>query len=68
MLRTSAQITNYEREELLDRLVIGAVSLRTKRIAGFVSAFLVLAAVAPDDGTVHLLEVGSDVQPGRRVA
>jgi tRNA-binding protein len=67
-LRTSAQITNYEREDLMGRLVIGAVNLGTKRIAGFVSEFLVLGAVSPDDGTVHLLEVGRDAHPGWRVA
>jgi tRNA-binding protein len=56
VLRTSAQVTNYAVEELLDRLVVGAVNLGTKRIAGFVSQFLVLGALAPD-GTVHLLDV-----------
>ena len=68
VLRTSAQVTNYERDELLDRLVVGAVNLGTKRIAGFVSEFLVLGAVSPEDGTVHLLEVGADAEPGWRVA
>ena len=68
VLRTSAQVTNYERDELLGRLVVGAVNLGTKRIAGFVSEFLVLGAVSPDDGTVQLLEVSADARPGWRVA
>src|SRR5262245_51139024 len=45
-LRTSAQVTNYSAEELKDRLVAGAVNLGRKRIAGFVSEFLVLGAIA----------------------
>ena len=61
--RTSAQVTNYSAEELLDRLVVGAVNLGTKRIAGFVSEFLVLGALAPD-GTVHLLDVPRAAEVG----
>ncbi len=67
-LRTSAQVTNYAREELLGRLVVGAVNLGTKRIAGFTSDFLVLGAVSDVDGTVHLLEVPAGVEPGWRIA
>lgn len=65
-LRTSAQVTNYTREELEGRLVVGAVNLGTKRIAGFESQFLVLGALEAD-GTVHLLEVDG-VEPGSPVA
>jgi len=67
-LRTSAQITNYPREGLLGRTVVGAVNLGSKRIAGFTSEFLVLGAVDPDDGTVHLLELPDGVAPGWRIA
>ena len=66
-LRTSAQITNYAREELLGRTVVGALNLGEKRIAGFVSQFLVLGALDPD-GTVRLLEVPRGVKPGAPVA
>ena len=66
-LRTSAQVTNYTAEQLLDRLVVGAVNLGSRQIGPFVSQFLVLGAVAPD-GTVHLLELPPDVEPGWRVA
>jgi tRNA-binding protein len=66
-LRTSAQITNYSREELLGRLVVGAINLGDKRIAGFTSEFLVLGALDPD-GTVRLLSVPDDVAPGAPVA
>jgi tRNA-binding protein len=66
-LRTSAQITNYTAEELLGRLVVGAINLGTKRIAGFTSEFLVLGALDPD-GTVRLLQLEDGVAPGAPVA
>lgn len=69
-LRTSAQVTNYERDDLLGRLVVGAVNLGTKRIAGFESEFLVLGALE-SDGTVHLLDVDrldGGVEPGAPIA
>ena len=62
-LRTSAQVTNYTGEQLRGRLVVGAVNLGQKRIAGFVSQFLILGATQPD-GTVLLLEVPPDASPG----
>jgi tRNA-binding protein len=65
--RSSAQITNYTREELLGRIVVGALNLGTRRIAGFTSEFLVLGALDPD-GTVRLLELPPDVQPGAPIA
>jgi tRNA-binding protein len=68
VLRTSAQVTNYGRDDLLGTLVVGAINLGTKRIAGFVSEFLVLGAIEPDDGTVHLLELPASVAPGWRIA
>jgi tRNA-binding protein len=65
-LRTSAQITNYPSVDLEGRLVVGAVNLGRKRIAGFTSEFLILGGLAPD-GTVHLLDVDG-VEPGAPVA
>ncbi|GAA3941973.1 tRNA-binding protein [Actinomadura viridis] len=62
-LRTSAQVTNYSREELLGRPVVGAVNLGAKRIAGFRSEFLVLGA-QDEDGTIHLLDPGTAPRPG----
>jgi len=66
-LRTSAQITNYTADELEGRLVVGALNLGRKRIAGFTSEFLVLGALDPD-GTVRLLELPDDVGPGAPIA
>jgi tRNA-binding protein len=66
-LRTSAQVTNYAQDDLVGRLVVAAVNLGEKRIAGFTSQCLVLGAVA-DDGVVHLLEVPAHLEPGTRIA
>ena len=66
-LRTSAQITNYSRDALVGRLVVGAVNLGKKRIAGFVSEFLVLGSME-EDGTVLLLRPEDHAEPGQHIA
>jgi tRNA-binding protein len=66
-LQCSAQVTNYTRAELAGRLVVGALNLGAKRIAGFRSEFLVLGAIDPD-GTVRLLELPDSVEPGAPIA
>lgn len=64
---SSAQITDlYTPETLVGRLVVCAVNLGTRRIAGFTSEVLVLGA--PDDaGRVVLLAVERDVPLGGKV-
>lgn len=66
-LGTSAQLTRYPRDALLGRLVIAAVNLGVKRIAGFRSEVLVLGAVG-SDGAVRLLAPEEGASPGDRVA
>jgi tRNA-binding protein len=66
-LETSAQVTNYDPAELVGRLVVGAVNLGSRRIAGFKSRFLVLGAVEAD-GSVRLLRPDGDPPPGTRIA
>ncbi len=66
-LTTSAQIAQYAKEELEGRMVVGAINLGTKRVAGFTSEFLVLGTYDPD-GTVRLLAVENGVEPGAPVA
>lgn len=66
VLRTSAKITNYPPEELLGRQVVGAVNLGSRRIAGFVSQFLVLGGLEPD-GTVRLLGADGELPDGAPV-
>ena len=67
-LWSSAQITNYAFEDLIGRIVVGALNLGDKTLpTGFVSQFLVLGALDPD-GTVRLLELPEEVMPGSMVA
>ncbi len=66
-LQTAAKITNYTRAELEGRLVVGAINLGSRRIAGFKSEFLILGALDPD-GTVRLLQLEDQVQPGAPIA
>jgi tRNA-binding protein len=67
VLRTSAQVRNYERDELLGRRVVGIINLGKKRVASFESEFLVLGALEPS-GEVRLLEVPDGVPLGAPVA
>ena len=65
--RSSAQITNYAREELEGRLVVAVVNFPPRQIGPVRSEVLVLGAVA-DDHPVLLLEPDAGSQPGDRVA
>lgn len=65
--RSSAQITNYAREELEGRLVVGVVNFPPRQVGPVRSEVLVLGAVA-DDHPVLLLEPGAGSRPGDRVA
>jgi tRNA-binding protein len=64
---TSAQVTNYTHGQLLGRQVVGALNLGERRIAGFVSEFLVLGGLEAD-GTVRLLQPDAALPEGARVA
>lgn len=66
-LRTSAQLTNYRRDELMNRLVVGAINLGAKRIAGFTSEFLILGSFEPE-GAVRLLKVDDSAEPGAPIS
>jgi tRNA-binding protein len=65
--RSSAQITNYGREELQGRLVVGVVNFPPRQIGPVRSEVLVLGAVA-DDHPVLLLWPDAGSQPGDRIA
>ena len=66
-LWTSAQVTQYPKDDLKGRIVVGAINLGSKRIAGFKSEFLILGALDPD-GTVRLLQLEEGVEPGAPIA
>ena len=65
--RSSAQVTNYAREELEGRLVVAVVNFPPRQIGPVRSEVLVLGAVA-DDHPVLLLEPDAGSQPGDRIA
>ena len=64
--RSSAQITNYTREELLDRLVVAVVNFPPRQIGPVRSEVLVLGAMRGE--TVILLEPRDGAEPGDRIA
>jgi tRNA-binding protein len=65
--RSSAQITNYAREELEGRLVVGVVNFPPRQIGPVRSEVLVLGAVS-DGHPVLLLDPDEGSQPGDRIA
>jgi tRNA-binding protein len=64
--RSSAQITNYAREELEGRLVVGVVNFPPRQIGPYVSEVLVLGA-SDEQGRVILLRPDIDVPLGERI-
>ena len=65
--RSSAQITNYKREELEGRLVVAVVNFPPKQIGPFISEVLVLGAIDDEKGII-LLAPDQDVKLGDRIA
>lgn len=65
--RSSAQITNYTREQLEGRLVVAVVNFPPRQIGPVRSEVLVLGAVAGEH-PVLLLEPDAGSQPGDRIA
>jgi tRNA-binding protein len=64
--RSSAQITNYAREELEGRLVVAVVNFPPRQIGPFMSEVLCLGA-SDDEGRVILLRPDADVPLGSRI-
>jgi tRNA-binding protein len=64
--RSSAQITNYPRDELEGRLVVAVVNFPPRQIGPVSSEVLVLGA-SDAEGRVILLEPRSDVPLGARI-
>jgi tRNA-binding protein len=65
--RSSAQITNYERPELEDTLVVGVVNFPPKQIGPFLSECLVIGAVNDENGVI-LLRPDPGAALGDRIA
>jgi tRNA-binding protein len=64
--RSSAQITHYSREELLDTLVVAVVNFPPRQIGPFISEVLVLGALDEELGVV-LLRPDRGAEPGSRI-
>lgn len=63
--RSSAQITNYRREELMGRLVLAVVNFPPRQIGPFRSEVLTLGTYRDD--TVLLVRPAPGAQPGDRL-
>jgi tRNA-binding protein len=64
--RSSAQITTYQREQLLDTLVVAVVNFPPRQIGPFMSEVLVLGALDDELGVV-LLRPDQDAEIGSRI-
>ena len=64
--RSSAQITNYSRDELKGRLVLGVVNFLPRQIGPFTSEVLVLG-VSDEEGRVILVRPDVEVPLGHRM-
>ena len=64
--RSSAQITNYSREQLEGRLVLAVVNLPPRQVGPFLSEVLTLGTYRHE--TVLLVDPGAGAQPGDRMA
>ncbi len=63
---SSAQVTNYTREELEGRLVVAVVNFPPRQIGPFMSEVLVLG-LPDEEGRIILLRPSTDVPVGGRV-
>jgi tRNA-binding protein len=63
--RSSAQITNYAREDLEGRLVLAVVNFPPRQIGPVVSEVLTLGTYRGD--VVLLVDPGAEAQPGDRL-
>ncbi len=64
--RSSAQVTNYQKEELLGRLIVAVTNFPPKQVGKFKSEVLVLGAINADDAVILLkpddkAELGSPI-------
>jgi tRNA-binding protein len=64
--RSSAQITHYARDELLDTLVVAVVNFPPRQIGPFMSEVLVLGALDHERGVV-LLRPDRGAELGSRI-
>ena len=64
--KTSAQVTNYGKKELLEREIVAVINFPPKQIGPIMSEVLVLGGVE-NNGTVRLLKPDPNCELGSRV-
>ena len=65
--KSSAQITNYPKEELLDRKVISVINLGEKQVGPFISQCLVLGSITKNN-EVLLLSPEPNAELGEKIS
>ena len=65
--KSSAQITNYPKEDLLDRKVISVINLGEKQVGPFISQCLVLGSIAKNN-EVLLLSPEPNAELGEKIS
>tara|TARA_B100000927_G_C16307664_1_gene406128 strand:- start:209 stop:544 length:336 start_codon:yes stop_codon:yes gene_type:complete len=65
--KTSAQITNYEIDELYKKLCIAVINLGNKQIGPFISECLILGSIT-ENGDVLLIQPSSNAKLGDRIS
>lgn len=63
--KSSAQITNYSKNELLNKKIIAVTNFPKKNIAGVISEVLILGAITNKE--VKLLGVDQNVENGTKI-
>ena len=63
--KSSAQITNYKKNELINRKIIAVTNFPKKNIAGVLSEVLILGAITEKE--VKLLGVNPNVENGTKI-
>lgn len=65
--KSSAQITNYPKEDLLDRKVISVINLGEKQVGPFISQCLVLGSITKNN-EVLLLSPSPNAELGEKIS
>lgn len=65
--KSSAQITNYHKEDLLDRKVISVINLGEKQVGPFISQCLVLGSITKNN-EVLLLSPEPNAELGEKIS
>ena len=65
--KSSAQITNYPKEDLLDRKVISVINLGEKQVGPFISQCLVLGSITKNN-KVLLLSPEPNAELGEKIS